>query len=202
MHRKRWEIAPKAPNSHFEQFSDVPRLVVQILYNRGFTTPTDVTEFLNHQYAGDDPFQLKDMPQAVERLTRAIVKQELITVYGDYDADGATSTALMMQILQALGANAQAYIPNRFKEGYGLNIEALTELAKKGVKVVLTVDCGIRSVAEVAHGNSLGMDMIITDHHHVGETLPPALAAINPKRADCPYPFKELAGVGLAFKLA
>ena len=127
---------------------------------------------------------------------------KLIAVYGDYDADGVTATALMMQLLNALGANAQPYIPNRFEEGYGLNNEALAELAAQDVKVVLTVDCGIRSVNEVAYGNSLGLDIIITDHHHVGEEIPPALAAINPKQLDCSYPFKELAGVGLAFKLA
>ncbi|RMF00716.1 MAG: single-stranded-DNA-specific exonuclease RecJ [Chloroflexi bacterium] len=201
-HTKQWQIAERAPKSHFDQFPNVPPLVVQILYNRGFTMPREVTDFLNFEWAGDDPFALKDMRTAVDRLAEAILNHELITVYGDYDADGVTSTALMMQILTALGANAQPYIPNRFDEGYGLNNDALRELAQNGVKLVLTVDCGIRSVKEVEFGNSLGLDIIITDHHHVGDKIPPALAAINPKRADCTYPFKELAGVGLAFKLA
>jgi single-stranded-DNA-specific exonuclease len=142
------------------------------------------------------------MPEAVARLRRAIQAGELIAIYGDYDADGVTATALMTHTLTALGGKVRPYIPNRFDEGYGLNVDALTELARVGVRVVLTVDCGIRSVVEVVHGNQLGLDMILTDHHHIGQEIPPALAAINPKQPDCPYPFKELAGVGLAFKLA
>jgi single-stranded-DNA-specific exonuclease len=177
-------------------------LVVQVLYNRGFTAPPEVDSFFNQPSGGHDPFLMKGMPEAAERLTHAILHHESIAVYGDYDADGVTSTALMMQLFNALGAEARPYIPNRFDEGYGLNNDALTDLAGQGIKVVLTVDCGIRSVTEVAHGNRLGLDMIITDHHHVGEEIPPALAAINPKQADCRYPFKELAGVGLAFKLS
>jgi single-stranded-DNA-specific exonuclease len=142
------------------------------------------------------------MAEAVDRLNKAIINRELIAIYGDYDADGVTATALMTQVLTALGARVQAYIPNRFDEGYGLNNEALLDLANQGVRVVLTVDCGIRSVNEVSYGNSLGLEIIITDHHHVGPELPPALAAINPKQPDCSYPFKELAGVGLAYKLS
>jgi len=198
---KRWEVAPRAPNSHFAQFPDLPPLIVQILYNRGFTAPEEVEDFLRYRWQNDDPMILKGMPQAVQRLSQAILNNESIAVYGDYDADGVTSTALMMQALTALGGQAQAYIPNRFDEGYGLNNNALAELAERGVKVVLTVDCGIRSVNEVAYGNSLGLDIIITDHHTVGPEVPPALAAINPKQPDCAYPFKELAGVGLAYKL-
>lgn len=199
---KRWEVFPRAPNSHFDQFPNLPRLVVQILYNRGFTAPQEVNDFLACRYRQDDPFLLKDMARAVDRLGQAITRGESIAVYGDYDADGVTATALMMYVLTGLGANVQYYIPNRFDEGYGLNNDALAELAGRGVQVVLTVDCGIRSVQEVAYGNSLGLDLIITDHHHVGPVVPPALAVINPKQADCPYPFKELAGVGLAYKLA
>ncbi len=198
---KRWEVLPRAPDSHFAQFPDLPPLIVQILYNRGFTQPQEVTDFLAHRCAYTDPLALKGMAEAVERLQRAIIKQEPIAVYGDYDVDGVTATTVMMQTLTALGAKVEAYIPNRFDEGYGLNNEALAELAARGVKVVLTVDCGIRSVNEVAYGNRLGLDLIITDHHHVGEEIPPALAAINPKQAGCAYPFKELAGVGLAYKL-
>jgi len=199
---KRWEVAPRAPDSYFDRFPDIPRLVLQILYNRGFTKAQEIQDFLAHRWTGDDPFALKGIAEAVERLMTAITKQEPIAVYGDYDADGVTATALTTQLLTALGARVQAYIPNRFDEGYGLNNEALAELAGQGVKVVLTVDCGIRSVKEVAFGNSLGLDIIITDHHHVGEEIPPALAAINPKQPDCAYPFVELAGVGLAYKLA
>ncbi|MBN1995738.1 MAG: single-stranded-DNA-specific exonuclease RecJ [Anaerolineae bacterium] len=202
MQPKRWEVAPRAPAAHFAKFPDLPPLIVQILYNRGFTDIAEINNFIACRWAEDDPFTLKGMAEAVERLRRAIKKQEPIAVYGDYDADGVTATALMMQVLTALGAKVQPYIPNRFDEGYGLNNEALAELAAQGVKVVLTVDCGIRSVPEVAYGRSLGLDIIITDHHTVGEAIPPALAAINPKQGDCPYPFEELAGVGLAYKLA
>jgi single-stranded-DNA-specific exonuclease len=198
---KKWDVLPRAPESHFARFSDLPRLIVQILYNRGISESQEVSHFLAHQWLDDDPLVLKGMTEAVERLSRAIACQEAIAVYGDYDVDGVTATTVMVQALTALGAKAQAYIPNRFDEGYGLNNEALADLASQGVKVVLTVDCGIRSVNEVAYGNSLGLDMIITDHHHVGEETPPALAAINPKQSGCAYPFKDLAGVGLAYKL-
>ena len=199
---KRWKVATKLTDSHFARFPDIDRLVLQILHNRGFTEAGAINDFLAHRWTGDDPFGLKGMAEAVERLQTAILKQEPIAVYGDYDADGVTSTALMMHLLAALGARVEAYIPNRFDEGYGLNNDALAELASRDVKVVLTVDCGIRSIKEVAYGNSLGLDLIITDHHHVGEAIPPALAAINPKQPGCTYPFKELAGVGLAYKLA
>jgi single-stranded-DNA-specific exonuclease len=198
---KRWEVLPRAPEAHFAQFPTLPSLIVQILYNRGFTHPAEVHDFLAHRWFHDNPLDLKGMPEAVERLNWAISRQEPIIVYGDYDVDGVTATTVMVQALTALGAKVQAYIPNRFDEGYGLNNEALAELAGRGVKVVLTVDCGIRSVNEVAYGNSLGLDIIITDHHHVGDEIPAALAAINPKQVNCNYPFKELAGVGLAYKL-
>jgi single-stranded-DNA-specific exonuclease len=199
---KRWQVYPRAPDSHFDQFPNIPRLVVQILYNRGLAGRPEVENFLSCRWSEDDPFALKGMPQAVERLSRAILTQEPIAVYGDYDADGVTAAAMMMQLLTALKATARVYIPNRFDEGYGLNNEALADLAGQGIKVVLTVDCGIRSVQEVAYGNSLGLDIILTDHHTVGQEVPPALAAINPKQAGCAYCFKELAGVGLAYKLA
>lgn len=198
---KRWDVQPRAPETHFAQFPDLPPLIVQILYNRGFTQPHEVQQFLAHDWANDDPLRLKGMAEAVNRLAQAIARQEMIAVYGDYDVDGVTATTLITQTLAALGGRVQAYIPNRFDEGYGLNNEALAELSERGVKLVLTVDCGIRSVKEVAYGNSLGLDIIITDHHHVGDEVPPALAAINPKQAGCTYAFKDLAGVGLAYKL-
>lgn len=198
---KKWNIHPRAPENYFARFPDLPALIVQILYNRNIREVEEVRNFLAYQWPGDNPLTLKGMAEAVERLSRAIARQEPIAVYGDYDVDGVTATTVMVQVLAALGAAVEAYIPNRFDEGYGLNNDALAELAGRGVKVVLTVDCGIRSINEVAYGNSLGLAMIVTDHHHVGEAVPPALAAINPKQPGCPYPFKELAGVGLAYKL-
>jgi single-stranded-DNA-specific exonuclease len=200
---KRWRVAGRAPDDALNRFPDLPRAIKQILYNRQIIEPDEVRAFLDHQPPGDtDPFHLKGMSEAVTRLRRAIGAGEMIAVYGDYDADGVTATALMIQTLTALGGHVRPYIPDRFDEGYGLNIDALTKLAGEGVRVVLTVDCGIRSAAEVIHGNRQGMDMIITDHHSPAGELPPTLATINPKQPDCRYPFKQLAGVGLAFKLA
>ncbi len=198
---KHWQVAPRAPADHFERFPDLSPLIVQILYNRQIQEEQAVRDFMAYRWTDDDPGRLKGMPQAVERLSQAILRREPIAVYGDYDADGVTATVLLVQLLAALGATVQSYIPNRFDEGYGVHKEALTELAGQGIRVVLTVDCGIRAIAEAEHANRLGLDMIITDHHHVGEKVPAALAAINPRQPGCAYPFKDLAGVGLAFKL-
>jgi single-stranded-DNA-specific exonuclease len=156
---------------------------------------------LKGDWPEDNPFRLKGMNEAVTRLRQAIRQREPIAIYGDFDADGVTATALLVETLSALGAQTEPYIPHRV-EGYGLNKGALCELAQQGIKVVVTVDCGIRSTPEVAYGRGLGLDIIVTDHHSPSEELPPAAAAINPKQADCRYPFKRLAGVGVAFKLA
>lgn len=206
-HPKRWQIAPVAPPSHFHQLARLPRLLAQVLYNRGVTDPDQVTAFLDTNPQLRNPLEapkLKGLDKAAARLRRAIQKREPIAVYGDYDVDGVTATALLTQTLAALGADARAYIPDRVDEGYGLNKDALKKLKDAGVRVVVTVDCGIRSPVEVAFGNELGLDLIVTDHHSVGgaQGVPPALACINPRQDDCPYPFKDLAGVGIAFKLA
>jgi len=196
-------VHDRLPDDEFARFPNLPPLIVQILHNRKIKEPDQVRDFLARQPSGDtDPLLLKGMPEAVTRLGQAIKTGELIAIYGDYDADGVTATALMTHTLTALGGTVIPYIPDRFEEGYGLHKDALTQLAQKGVRVVLTVDCGIRSVKEVIHGNRLGLDMIITDHHFVSDQIPPALAAINPKQPGCRYPFDQLAGVGLAFKLA
>jgi len=199
---KRWQVAPPPPPGHTARFPGLSPLIVQLLYNRGLSTPYEVQAFLKGDWPEDNPFRLKGMNVAATRLRQAIRQREPIAVYGDFDADGVTATALLVETLSALGAQAEPYIPHRVDEGYGLNKGALRELAQKGIKVVVTVDCGIRSIAEVSYGRRLGLDIIVTDHHSPGGELPPATAAINPKQADCRYPFKELAGVGLAFKLA
>lgn len=199
---KRWQVAPLPPPGHTAHFPDLSPLIVQLLYNRGLSAPYEVRAFLKGEWAEDNPFRLKGMNEAVTRLRQAIRQREPIAVYGDFDADGVTATALLVETLSALGAQAEPYIPHRVDEGYGLNVGALRELAQRSIKVVVTVDCGIRSPSEVAYGHRLGLDIIVTDHHSPGEELPSATAAINPKQADCRYPFKELAGVGLAFKLA
>ncbi len=200
---KRWQVAPPAPATHRARFPDLHPLVVQVLYNRGVTAPEDVTAFLNGETAGEtNPFSLADMPAAITRLRRALRKGESIAVYGDFDADGVSATALLVQTIRALGGDVRPYIPHRVDEGYGLNKDALTRLAADGVRLVVTVDCGVRSVEEIAHARRLGMDVIVTDHHSIGDELPEAAAVVDPKRTDSRYPFRELAGVGVAYKLA
>jgi len=199
---KRWIIAPPVTPDHLARFPNISPLVVQVLYNRNVREPEKVQAFLAQEAPLHDPFRLKGMDAAVERIARAIQDGERIAVYGDFDADGVTATALLTQTLQALGATVAPYIPDRVDEGYGLNTDALDRLAARGANLIVTVDCGIRSSNEVAHGNRLGLDIIVTDHHSVGPELPPALAVINPKQPGSKYPFKGLAGVGIAFKLA
>lgn len=198
---KNWVIHPPAPPSFLDNTPE-HRLLVQVLYNRGVTTPEAVRAFLTHDDAvQENPYKLKDMAEAVTRIVRAIERSETICVYGDFDADGVTSTALLVTALQAAGGRVGPYIPDRVDEGYGLNLEAIERIAQQA-KLIVTVDCGMRSVAEVQLANQLGIDVIITDHHSVGPELPPALAVINPRRKDCPSNFSRLAGVGVAYRLA
>jgi len=199
---KRWQVAPPAPPSHAARFSHLHPITVQVLYNRGVTDPADVAAFLSGEGGEANPFALPGMNAAVTRLRRALRAGEPIVVYGDFDADGVTATVLLVQTLRALGGHVRPYIPHRVDEGYGLHEEALTQLARDGIHVVVTVDCGVRSLDEVAHANRMGLNVIITDHHSVGDQLPKAVAVVDPKRADSQYPFDELAGVGVAFKLA
>ncbi len=200
--QKRWRVKPRAPQEQFNRLSHLPPVLVQLLYNRGLTEPAEVHAFLTYALPPDNPFRLRDMSKAVDRIRRAIRKGENIVVYGDFDADGVTSSALMALTLRALGARVRVYIPHRVDEGYGLNKKALKKIADAGTHLLITVDCGIRSVDEVAYAQALGMDVVLTDHHSIGPQIPPAYAVINPKREDDPYPFKGLAGVGVAFKLA
>ncbi|OIO88913.1 MAG: single-stranded-DNA-specific exonuclease RecJ [Anaerolineae bacterium CG2_30_64_16] len=199
---KRWDIAPALPPRQRARLSHIHPLIVQILYNRGVSDPEEADAFLNGVGRFSDPFRMLGVRRAVDRIRDALRGGERIVVYGDFDADGVTATALLVQALTALGGEAVPYIPHRVDEGYGLNCDALDKVAAAGARVVITVDCGIRSPEEVAYGKDLGLDMIVTDHHSIGPVLPPALAVINPKQPGDPYPFKDLAGVGIAFKLA
>jgi single-stranded-DNA-specific exonuclease len=206
---KRWEVCSPCPRDVSAALSHLHPLMIQALYNRGIFDPAEVKAFLEPPMELRDPFGLKGMREAVARIREAIKAGELIVVYGDFDADGVTSTALLVQALGALGAKAEPYIPHRIDEGYGLHCDSLDRVAAMGAKLVVTVDCGIRSSHEVEYGQSvLGLDMIVTDHHSVQrhgdgrDIIPPALAVINPKQQDDEYPFKDLAGVGIAFKLA
>lgn len=200
--RYRWAIAPQVPQAYLENFGDLDPLLVQLLYNRRLVGPREVQAFLEGTPDDDNPFRLPGMNDAVTRIRQAIRQRERIAVYGDFDVDGVTSTALLSQVLRALGADTEPYIPHRVEEGYGLNADALDDLAHRGIRLVITVDCGIRAIKEVVHSRRLGLDLIITDHHEPSQELPPALAIINPKLPGCRYPFKDLPGVGLAFKLA
>jgi single-stranded-DNA-specific exonuclease len=200
---KRWDIAPPVPPEINQELHAYPPLLRQLLYNRGYMTREAAHKFLTAQPpGGTTPFDMKGVLEAVDRIQFAIHRGERIAVYGDYDTDGVTATALLVDVLQHLGANVREYIPNRFDEGYGLNIEALNTLHQDGINLIITVDCGIRSLPEAEHALRLGTDLIISDHHHPGHEIPPALAVINPKQPGDSYPDKDLAGVGLAYKLA
>ncbi len=204
--RKQWEFAPSAPGPFVEQLQaeGIHPVLAQVLHSRGYADPGEAQAFLKpytHYHPDANPFGLKGMVEAVYRLRMAIRHQEPIAVYGDFDCDGVTATVLLTQALEKLGADVRPYIPDRVDEGYGLNSPALKSLADEGVRLVVTVDCGIRSVQEVEDANRYGLDVIISDHHSVGRELPPALAIINPKQPGCSYPEKMLAGVGLAYKI-
>lgn len=198
---RRWILPDPAPA---DLIADTPEhaLLVQTLFRRGYTTPAAISAFLADGAAASvNPFALSDMDRAVERIVRAIDAQEIICVYGDFDADGVTATALLAIALQAAGAKVGVYIPERVDEGYGLNLEAIGRVAQKA-NLIVTVDCGMRSLAEVAHANALGVDVVITDHHSLGDVLPAAVAVVNPRRQGCPDDDAQLSGVGVAYRLA
>lgn len=199
-----WEMLPRLPEAENSRVyvEDIPPLLAQLLYNRGITSPTQIEPFLTaDERLLHDPFQLPDMEMAVARVYRALLSGEAIAIYGDFDADGITATTLLVEGLSALGGYVIPYIPHRADEGYGINNAALERLAKQGINLVVTVDCGITAIEEVEVAKQLGLDIVITDHHTVPVQIPSAIAVIDSKRADSLYPFPELAGVGVAYKL-
>jgi single-stranded-DNA-specific exonuclease len=200
--RAKWQLYPPVSRTHLARFPDLSPLLVQCLHNRGVISPDEVRLFLAGEYEEGAPFLLKGMAEAVTRIRQAIRGEELIAVYGDFDTDGITATVLLTETLSSLGGRVIPYIPHRMDEGYGLHGGAIRKLAKQGVSLILTVDCGARALQQVKLAHSLNLDIIITDHHSPLEELPTAVALIDTKRADCPYPFKSLSGVGIAFKLA
>jgi single-stranded-DNA-specific exonuclease len=177
-------------------------LFEQILEARGLTAD-GVAAFLSPDYTKKhDPFLLPDMGKAVERLAQALQNQEHITIYGDYDIDGLTATTVLIDAFESFGfKHVNAFIPNRFVEGYGLTVDAVEQIIADGAQLIVTVDCGSLSHKEIEHSNKLGVDVIVTDHHNVSDIQPSAVAVVNPKRKDHTYPFIDLAGVGVAFKL-
>jgi len=197
----RWHILPPAPLDLLAD-TGMPRLFIQLLYNRGVTDTAKLEPYLAADLRlSHDPLLLPDMETAVIRIYRALLAGEKIAVYGDYDVDGITSTALLVQGLKSLGGIATPYIPHRLTEGYGLNNLALEQLKEDGVSLIITVDTGITAIAEVKGARKMGIDVIITDHHTPLPELPEALAIINPKRPGSTYPFLELTGAGVAYKL-
>lgn len=200
--RKRWRLPQEASASFHAALPDVNPLVRQVLFARGLTTPEAVHAFLAGTPDHSNPFDLPQMSTLVGRLRRAIRDREEIAIYGDYDVDGITALVVLASTLQALGGRVRPYIPHRMTEEYGLNRQALAHLRQEGVRVVLTVDCGIRSLDEIAYGQALGLDILVTDHHSAPDTLPAAAALVNPKLPGSHYPFHDLAGVGVAYRVA
>ncbi len=180
----------------------VPLAFATLLTSRGVETPESCRLFLEPSLADlHDPWQLKDLPVAVDRIMRAVKSKERVLIVGDYDVDGVTATFLLVSYLKRLGAHVGYHIPNRLTEGYGLNARTVEEAARRGFTLIVTADCGTSSVDEVALAASKNVDVVITDHHALQRRQPEAIAFVNPRRADCPYPFKSLAGVGVVVKL-
>ena len=204
MRYKQWKIAHPSPEGRAQlERAGIPSLLACVLSARGVTEPEQAWKLLT---PGEepllDPMLLKDMDRAVLRVTRALKRGETIAVYGDYDVDGITATCLLTDCLTRLGGRVRSYIPDRLEEGYGLNQEAVLHLARQGVTLIITVDCGITAAREVEFARELGIDVVITDHHECKQAIPEAAVVVDPHRPDCPYPFKGLAGVGVALKLA
>ncbi len=201
-----WQLKSKAPEAFLADFPEYSPVLLQLLYQRGLTTQSQIDEFFNPDYDGDlhDPFLMLGVKEAVKRLNKAIKKKEKIAIFGDYDADGVCGAVILKTVLKEVGADVSGgiYVPDRLREGYGLNPEAIKQIAKDKVKILLTVDCGIRDLADVKLAKDLGLEVIITDHHLPADKLPKAVAIVDPWQAQDKYPFKELAGAGVAFKLA
>ncbi|MFA4986906.1 MAG: single-stranded-DNA-specific exonuclease RecJ [Candidatus Brocadiia bacterium] len=177
--------------------------VATVLVNRGIREPDEVRRFLDPKLTHlHDPFLMKDMDAAVSRILKAAYSREKVVVFGDYDVDGIAAASLLRDFLRLAGLDCEVYIPDRITEGYGISPSAVDAYASRGYKLLITVDCGVRALAEIRQANELGMDVVVTDHHEAASELPPACAIVDPMRTDCSYPFKRLAGVGVAYKLA
>ena len=205
MKYEQWNLRPSASlaDRRRMELAGIPPLPAAVLCARGISTPEQAAGFLSESIElFHDPFLLKDMDRAAARIGKALEAGEVIAVYGDYDVDGITATCLLTEFLREVGGQVVSYIPDRTEEGYGLNTSAIQRLKTQQVSLIITVDCGITADSEVEFAAALGMDVVITDHHQCKEHLPAAAAVVDPRRPDCPYPFKELAGVGVALKVA
>ncbi len=202
MNHSRWNLLPPVPDRYLVTTSGFSPLIAQLLYNRGLTDLSQLESFIaaDRRLSGD-PFLLPDMHRAVARIYQALLSGENIAIYGDFDADGITATALLVQGLTALGGKTIPYIPHRLTEGYGLKTAALENLCRQGISLVISVDCGITALPEVKKAKRMGLDIVITDHHTPLPEIPPAIAVVDPKLPNSNYTFSELSGVGVAFKL-
>ncbi|TJY41412.1 single-stranded-DNA-specific exonuclease RecJ [Cohnella pontilimi] len=201
--RWEWKLTDDKLAAEWAGRLGIPLLVARVLLSRGWSEEEAARFFRPaDEEALEDPLLMKGMPEAAERIRRAIAAGERIRVYGDYDADGVTSTALMIRLFSVLGASFDTYIPHRSLEGYGLNLLAIDAAAEAGVSLIVTVDNGISAVEQIAYARKKGIDVVVTDHHEPPAVLPEAVALVNPKQPGCPYPFKGLCGAGVAFKLA
>ena len=204
MLKKKWLLREFDKNRVVEiskKFQISP-LTAIILYNRGVRDDADITRFLSKDLGVmHDPYLLRDMEKAAQRIRTAKERHEKITIYGDYDVDGITSIAILYKHLAEMGIEVAYYVPDRMQEGYGVNKDALDKIRKDGTSLIITVDTGITAVEESEYAKEIGLDVIVTDHHECKERIPDVYAAVDPKRKDCPYPFKSLAGVGVVFKL-
>lgn len=198
---RHWRLRGRFPEGELAS-APYPAIIRHLLWHRGIRTVADGTGFMDPPHADvNDPLLLPDAEPALERIQLAIHNDELIAVYGDFDVDGVTASAILIEGLRGLGARVEPYLPDRFAEGYGVNNAAIDTLAQQGASLIITADCGTSSIDEIAHATSLGVDTIIADHHTVPPQLPAAVAVVNPKRADNRYPETELASGGLTFKL-
>jgi len=203
--QKRWveqEITNKDAVAELQQSLNVDEVLATLLVNRGVNTFEDARTFfrphLNHLH---DPFLMKDMEKAILRIEQALFRNEKVMIYGDYDVDGTTAVSVTYSFFKKLHSNIDFYIPDRYKEGYGISTQGIDFAHANGFKLIIALDCGIKSVDKIAYANNFGIDFIICDHHLPGDTLPEAVAVLDPKRADCEYPYKELSGCGIGFKL-
>lgn len=200
---RRWDVAPRVSDECLAEYPEYDPLVIQLLHNRNVLGPAEIHGFLSRDDISlADPFLFKDMDVAVERITRAVAQGELIAVYGDFDVDGVTGAVLLTEVLEALGARVMPYIPHRLEEGYGLNCSALASLRERGASLIISVDCGAGAGPEICFGKGIGLDVVVVDHHQIELEATPALAVVDPRRQDCPYPFKSFAAVGVAFRVA
>ena len=199
---KKWTLVHKGKVEKKDQGSDIMPEVSQILRNRGIDTDEKINMFMNPSLDYlRDPYLLKDMDKTVERIKEAVVNKERVWIYGDYDVDGVSSTSVFILYFKSIGFDVRYYIPNRLKEGYGINKDAIDYIESEGCDLIISVDCGITSVEEATYAKEKGIDMIITDHHECQDEIPDAYAVVNPKQSDCNYPFDMLCGCGVAFKI-